>query len=431
MHSDSSPRESAGTQLPLDVPRLPVLGWATFTGEKASPLQGVLDAPQVIFTTSGRAAIALALRALGIGTGARVLVPTYHCPTMIAPIVAAGALPVFFPIDTTGAARLDVLRERDFAGVRAVIAAHYFGLPQPMANLRAFCKERRIALIEDCAHSLFGMIEGRPVGYWGDYAVASLTKFLPVMDGGCLASANPDAPTPLLTSPSVGQQLKSLANAAEIGARYGRLRGVNKALSWLLGGLTRVRAAPKAIHRRAASHNGTHPDETRKWLADFEPASLANLAASRWTRWMVGHAHRARIVEYRRRNYLQLAELVADIPGVHALKPALPDAAAPYVFPLFVDRPEAVYQLVRASGIPVFRWDERWPTCPVIPGDAGRLWATHVFQLGCHQDLEAEDMRHIAERLRLLVRRAGTEAGSRAQSSRVTPALDSASLRRA
>ncbi|MGE5102526.1 MAG: DegT/DnrJ/EryC1/StrS family aminotransferase [Deltaproteobacteria bacterium] len=428
MPAEIAPRQPVAP-LPLDLPRLPVLGWETFSGPKASPVPSVLDAPHVRFTTSGRAAIAIALQALRIGTGDRVLAPTYHCPTMIAPIVAAGAVPVFFPIDSSGAARLDAVTERDFHRVRAVIAAHYFGIPQPMANLRAFCRERNIALIEDCAHSLFGMSDGRPVGQWGHYAVASLTKFFPVMDGGCLASVEGIPAMLATTPPSVGEQLKSLANAAEIGARHGRLKGINKVASGLLGGITWLRIAPKAVVQRRAAETSRNGD-TSKWLADFEPASLANRAATWWTRWTVRHAHRARIVDGRRRNYEQLANLVADIPGVRALVPTLPDAAAPYVFPLFVEQPETLYQAVRASGIPVFRWDELWPTCPVIPGDIGRRWATHVFQLGCHQDLGPDDISRIAERLRLLVRRAG-RSSRRRQPATVIPAQDPASLRRA
>jgi len=375
---------------PLVLPRLPALGWATFAGPKRSPVPSVLDARDIRFTASGRAAIALALRALGVGPDDRVLVPTYHCPTMISPIVALGAQPVFFAIDATGAPRLDAWTARDLQGVRAMIAAHYFGLPQPMAKLRAFCDEHRIALIEDCAHALFGVSDGRPVGQWGDFAIASLTKFLPVVDGGCLVAAHGLADVPSLAPLSLGAELKSFANAAEIGARYGRVIGVNRLLSGLFELTTKLRAQRRASDFPNGLSSGA--GDVGQWLADFEPPVAVQRTASRWTRWTVRHAHRARIVAMRRCNYALLTRLVADIPGVRALEPILPESAAPYVFPLWVDRPEAVYQDVRAAGIPVFRWDEVWPGRPVSAGDCGIAWSTHVFQIGCHQDLKADDL---------------------------------------
>lgn len=385
---------------PLNLPRLPVLGWSAFEGSARSQFPCILDRQDLCLTTSGRAAIALALEALGIGRGDRVLVPTYHCPTMIAPVVARGAEPVFFPTDATGCAILDALDPSRASGARAMIAAHYFGLPQPMAKVRAFCNDHNVALIEDCAHALFGVSEGRPVGRWGDYAIASLTKFLPVQEGGCLAPAPRPGQTRALVPASFGVQLRGAVNAIEIGAHFRRLNGLNLPLRGLF-------AIVAALRRNGS---GGDPDEApvessdvTRWLADFAPESLVARAPSAWTRWMAGHVHRGRIVALRRRNYVILGKLVADLRGVRALRPDLPDTAAPYVFPLWVDDPERIYQRVRRAGIPVFRWDEVWPGCPELESDHGRTWATHVFQLGCHQDLATNDLERMVATLESLL----------------------------
>ena len=411
MHADASQALDTLTAAPLpnsgrlDLPRLPVLGWSTFSGPSRSTLPCILDRDDVLFTASGRAAIALALRALRIGRGDRVLVPTYHCPTMVAPIVAVGAEPVFFPIDATGAPATAALDDRQMQGVRAIIAAHYFGLPQPMAALREFCDERRIALIEDCAHAMFGTSDGRPVGRWGDYAIASLTKFLPVVDGGCLVPSRGIDGMPRLGRQTFASEVKSFANALELGVMHGRVAGLNTLLGGVFATVSRLRG--RRYGPEPAECDTAPADVARKWLADFAPGSGIGNAASPWTRWIAHHAHRERIVAARRRNYTLLARLIAAIPGALPLRPVLPDDAAPYVFPLWVDRPEAVYQEVRRAGVPVFRWDELWPTCPELPGDAGRDWATRVFQIGCHQDLRPED---IAAEVEVLSRIIGKDA---------------------
>ena len=42
---------------PLGLPRLPVLGWAAFSGARTASLPSVLELPGVMLTSSGRAAI--------------------------------------------------------------------------------------------------------------------------------------------------------------------------------------------------------------------------------------------------------------------------------------------------------------------------------------------------------------------------------------
>src|SRR5262249_31058868 len=122
-------------------PKLPVLGWSAYSGARDAPYPSVLNACHLRYTISGRAAISLALQVLGGRSGNKVLVPTYHCTTMIVPVVHAEMNPVFYPTTTHGSPDLDWLRRADLTGVRAMLAAHYFGLPQPMAAIRAFCDE--------------------------------------------------------------------------------------------------------------------------------------------------------------------------------------------------------------------------------------------------------------------------------------------------
>jgi dTDP-4-amino-4,6-dideoxygalactose transaminase len=392
---------SAGAMPRRDVsvrglPRLPIFGWAAFAGPSSAGLPCILDRPDIVYTSSGRAAIALALRDLGIGPGDRVLVPTYHCPTMIAPVVAAGAHPLFFPLDAAGAPRLSALAQWDLVRVRAMIAAHYFGLPQPMSQVRQFCDDRGIALIEDCAHAMFGEADERPIGSHGHYAIASLTKFLPTTDGGCLVGARPEH-THELARRTLADQIRTVANTVETGADHSRLPGLNGLLK---AGFAAVNALRRSA-RPSASGNGDEPARlSAQGTAEFAPGSKLWGRSTAWSRWIARTVHRGRIVSARRRNYRHLAALLADLPGARVLRPDLPEHAAPYVFPLWVEAPAKVYQRVRRAGIPVYRWDDVWPDIPMMPGDSGSEWAVHVFQLGCHQDLELDDLAAMADKLR-------------------------------
>lgn len=84
------------------LPRGPVLGWASFAGRRAASLPSVQDLPHVALTSSGRAAIFQALRLLALPANAKVLVPTYHCPTIVAPVLLAGLRPVFYAVRADG-----------------------------------------------------------------------------------------------------------------------------------------------------------------------------------------------------------------------------------------------------------------------------------------------------------------------------------------
>jgi dTDP-4-amino-4,6-dideoxygalactose transaminase len=388
------------------LPRAPVFGWGVFTGTRDAGLPCILDRPGVIFTSSGQAAIALALQELGIGRGDRVLVPTYHCPTMIAPVAAAAATPLFFPIDASGAPRLSELEQWDLTGVRAMIAVHYFGLPQPMSEVRQFCDDHGIALIEDCAHAMFGKADGVPIGSHGHYAIASLTKFLPTTDGGCLVCGARSGPARVLPRRALADEIRVVANTIETGANYRRLPGLNRLLRASFGALSALRGSAR-LPAGADVNDGPGPQLSS---ASTEPAPRAKPLgpASVWSRWIARSAHRGRIVANRRRNYRQLATLLAGLPGTRVLQAELPEHAAPYVFPLWVDSPARIYPRVRRAGIPVYRWDDVWPNTPLLRGDHGSDWSVHVFQLGCHQDLELDDLASMTDSLREILARVPT-----------------------
>lgn len=373
----------------LEIPRLPVLGWASFRGDRAAKLPGVLDLPNVRYTTSGRAAIALALRVLNVQPGDAVLVPTYHCPTMIAPIVRAGATPVFFPVDALGAPSRAFLDSLSTTGVRAMLAAHYFGLPQHFSWLREWCDRRGIALIEDCAHAFFGRSDGRPVGSWGDVAIASLTKFFPVPEGGCLVSAKRSLDHVELAPRGAVAEIKAAMDAFEMGARHARFAGLNGLLGLAFGAKDRLRG------RSGPSEPPADEDVGEPSVNEYDDSLVAVRAASP-TRWVVRHVKHARIVAQRRHNYVRLAALLADVPGARPLRPELPDGAAPYVFPLLVENAEPRYRALRSVRLPLFRWDRLWPGTPSIADDNGLHWASAVFQLACHQDLSDTEIERIA-----------------------------------
>ena len=375
------------------IPRLPVLDWKTFSGSKLSVTPCLLTHPQNQFTSSGRASILLALERLGVGTGDKVLVPTYHCPTMIAPIIVRGALPVFYPLDDVGAPRLDWIKQSNTLGVRALLVAHFFGLPQPLAEIRQWCNQRDVRLIEDCAHALFGRSDDRDIGSWGDMAIASLTKFLPVPEGGCLVTNMAPTLTSSLHQPTAINQVRASLDIVHAGVNHGRLKG----LGALVGGLYGVLARFKPRNPSRPQSEPVDGPIAEGFTIDTVQAHRTLTHASRW---IAQYSPRERIVLRRRKNYIFFVQALSGFASMHPLLPNLPKDCAPYVFPLWVDQPDPGYLELRRLEFPVSRWDRLWPTAPTIDGDLGIKWSTHVLQLACHQDLTPVELQQMVNTLK-------------------------------
>ena len=136
---------------------------------------------------SGTAALELALRTLGVGSGDEVIMPSYVCAALWLAAQRVGALPRLVDIELDTYA-LDPVAARQAVSskTRAIIIPHAFGLPADCAALEPL----GIPMIEDCAQTLGATIRGQQVGTMGKVAVCSFyaTKLLCTGEGGMLLS---------------------------------------------------------------------------------------------------------------------------------------------------------------------------------------------------------------------------------------------------
>lgn len=377
-------------------PRQPVLGRDTLRGTKTA-LPSLIDLPHV-FTRSGRAAIRIAIRLAGAGPGSQVLVPTYHCPTMVAPVELVGAEPLFYPIDESARPNVEWLARQPLGSCRAMLAAHLFGITRDLSEVATFCQDRGIVLIEDCAHCFFGLSGTRPVGSTGDFAIGSLPKFFPVAEGGVLASARRPLNSVQLSPQPVRRELAALWDAIDLPLRAGRLGAPGRALRAV--GRMRNRVAK----RRANSGDtviAPRDDLRTEALGDelMGPTRLRRVDA-----WLTGHCASQLIVESRQRNFNMLTAALERTPGIALPIPRCASDSAPYVVPVLLAEADDAYQRMRSAGLPVFRWDRLWPGTPRISSDVTADWSRGLIQVACHQSLSEADMRQIADILRACLR---------------------------
>ncbi|KQQ87034.1 aminotransferase class I/II-fold pyridoxal phosphate-dependent enzyme [Massilia sp. Leaf139] len=379
------------------IPLAPILSASSFRRAPGTPVRTVLDAGDARLVTSGRVAIALALREIGVEPGDQVLVPAYHSASMVPPVLWRGAEPVFYRVGPDAAVDLDDLADKIGPATRALMVTHYFGFPQTMAPIRALCDARGIALIEDCAHCFIGEHGGRPVGAWGDYAIASSMKFLPIYEGGALVSARHSLDRIVLRSAGAAFEAKIALNSLERGFDYGRLPLVRAALSLplraksaLWGRLKRGRGAAAPALAPASSDSSFN----------FDPAWV-DKRSSLFARAMLKLAAPGRIAALRRRHYARLQAALQGLPGVRPLHPRLPDGACPWVFPLLADEPELLAARLQALGVPLTRFGTPfWPGVDAQTCANSAMLARRVLALPCHQELTEREIAWLIEQLR-------------------------------
>ncbi|GBU18087.1 MULTISPECIES: DegT/DnrJ/EryC1/StrS family aminotransferase [Methylobacterium] len=144
---------------------------------------------------SGTDAIALALRALGIGPGDEVIVPALTFAGTAQAVLHCGAQPRLVDVDPRSRCIDPAAAEAAITPrTAAIVPVHLFGHPADMPALTALAGRHGLAVVEDCAQSHGASLGGRPLGSFGNAAATSFypTKNLGgVGDGGAVTTDDP------------------------------------------------------------------------------------------------------------------------------------------------------------------------------------------------------------------------------------------------
>lgn len=148
---------------------------------------------------NGTDAIELALRALGVKAGDRVVTVSHTAVATVAAIARIGALPLFADIDprryTLDPAALDaLLATPEGRSARALVVVHLYGQLADMAAIMPSARRAGLAVVEDCAQAHGATQDGIGAGCWGDLGCFSFypTKNLAALgDGGAVVGNDP------------------------------------------------------------------------------------------------------------------------------------------------------------------------------------------------------------------------------------------------
>jgi dTDP-3-amino-3,4,6-trideoxy-alpha-D-glucose transaminase len=152
------------------------------------------ETDHAIGVSSGTEALALALRALGIGPGDDVIVPANSFIATAEAVSLVGATPQLVDVDpATHLLSAEILEAAIRPRTRCVIPVHLMGSTVDMQPLMEVARAAGLYVVEDCAQAHGARYRGHRVGTFGDLGCFSMypTKNLGAWgDGGAVISAD-------------------------------------------------------------------------------------------------------------------------------------------------------------------------------------------------------------------------------------------------
>jgi dTDP-3-amino-3,4,6-trideoxy-alpha-D-glucose transaminase len=199
---------------------------------------------------SGTAALAIALRAGGIGPGDEVIVPAHTFIASALGVVHAGATPVFCDVEAgSGLIDLDSADAALTGSTAAILPVHLYGQLCRMDALESFAARHGLAIFEDAAQAHGAALDGRRAGSFGK---AGAFSFYPSKNLGALG----DGGAICTDDDALADQARMLRNLGRRHKAEHLLAGANERLDGLQAAFLRVKLPHldewNAIRRRHA-----------------------------------------------------------------------------------------------------------------------------------------------------------------------------------
>jgi dTDP-4-amino-4,6-dideoxygalactose transaminase len=262
-------------------------GDGPFTELASAKLSHQFLGAKALLTPSCTHALELAIRALGIGEGDEVIVPSFTFTSTANAVAIAGATPVFVDIDElTQNISYQHAAEAITARTKAIFAINYGGVAAPLDALGELCREHALHLLEDNAHGLGSTLNQRPLGTFGTLATQSFheTKNIQVGEGGAL----------IINDLSLVEQCEILREKGTNRSKF--FRGQVDKYSWVDIGSSWLLADPLAAMLLAQLEDFRHIQQSRHLIWNRYHDELSEWAAQSNIQLMHvpnGHEHSA------------------------------------------------------------------------------------------------------------------------------------------
>jgi perosamine synthetase len=203
-----------------------------FAQEFQRQLLQIVGAPYGCLVSNGTLAIYLALKALGIGHGDEVIVQDITFIASANAVHMTGATPRFADVKAFNDLTLDLERLKTTEHTKALMACHLFGTAcSNIEEIRSFCSERGLLLIEDAAQALGIKSAHAHCGTFGAAGTFSFyaDKTITTGEGGFVVTENQDAYERMIYLRNQGRKSSGTFVHPELGYNF-RLNNILAAL---------------------------------------------------------------------------------------------------------------------------------------------------------------------------------------------------------
>jgi perosamine synthetase len=187
--------DEADIQAVTDVLRTSRLSLGPRLDEFERAVAAYVGASHAVAVNSGTSGLHLSIRALGIGEGDEIIVPSFAFIAAANAIRYERAKPVFVDIDPE---MLNLDPQRIEAAItsrtRAILVVHTFGCPAELSEINRIAHRHGLFVIEDACEAIGAEYDGRKVGVQGEVGVFGFypNKQITTGEGGVVVTRDPD-----------------------------------------------------------------------------------------------------------------------------------------------------------------------------------------------------------------------------------------------
>jgi dTDP-4-amino-4,6-dideoxygalactose transaminase len=354
------------------------------------------DDSHIYYTHKARTAIRHACDLMELGTDSEILVPSYNCGSELDPLAKSGVHLVLYRIDKNCMIDLADAQDKVTKKTKAIYITHYFGFSQPLREVKQFCKNNNLYLLEDCALSLFCYSYDGKYGTTGDVSFFSFVKTLPTLDGGALIVNNPQLHIERwnLGETNFTRLIKRSLSLLKSGLLRWSPFLTNMYCSYLC---TKHQIISVSMKKALQKESFDLPGIPSNYYYDEK---MSDKSISIMTRRILERLNSEEIIKRRRDNYTHLLTLLLGNPKINIPFKKLPAGVCPLFFPIIINKRDEVCVMLNRKAIDAIAWwagyykNLDWRKYP----DAVYL-KNSLMALPIHQDLSISDIEYIAKSL--------------------------------
>ena len=170
-----------------------ISGTSSYVGKFENKFKDKFNKEYAVAVSNGSVALDLALESLNLNDDDEVILPSFTIVSCLSAVIRAGGKPIFCDVDINNwNTTLENVKKVFTKKTKAVLVVHTYGLPSEIQEIRDFCDDNNLVLIEDTAEAHGLKYNNKYCGTFGDISTFSFyaNKHITSGEGGMVVTDN-------------------------------------------------------------------------------------------------------------------------------------------------------------------------------------------------------------------------------------------------